>query len=199
MFSLSLNKTNTNTNTKPIAPRKYNKQRSHYIGFYCGECREEVWIDANKRLHRIAGPAHIKYHSDGTYKQRNWYVHGKGHRDDGGPASIYDGYSTDSDSDNEEGIEKIKEMSWIVNGNSYRLKGPSFMSLESHGKLGEFWDDCGGKERTIRYKYGKITYFKETTEKERQQEEEGYTSEHKAFITSLPPKPIFNYLPAYFN
>lgn len=79
--------------------------------------------DDDGLYHRLGGPAHQTWYTDGNPEQEIWSRHGDRHRDDG-PASI--GWHMSG---------RLRWEMWYINGACHRWDGPAKQEWDASGKI----------------------------------------------------------------
>jgi len=109
------------------------------ISYYdYGNRRSESWLQ-NNQLHRIDGPAKIKYHNNIKIHE-SWFQNGKYHRLNG-PADIY--YHNNGNKRTE---------SWLQNNQLHRIDGPAIIRYYYDGNIKcKIWYLYDRLQREIHY------------------------------------------------
>ena len=125
----SLKKTKTKRSCRTLSQTSTNLKDVYFRN----NDRLKYWVKNNK-IHRLHGPAEIRYYDTGLIEEEDWYINGKAHRLNG-PAYIRY-YET--------GL--IQTEQWYEHGKKHHLNGPAYISYYKTGLIqAEQWYENGKK------------------------------------------------------
>jgi antitoxin component YwqK of YwqJK toxin-antitoxin module len=86
---------------------------------------KEIWYCKifSDKPHRLNGPAHIRYYSNGKIKEETYYKNGEKHRKNGPAHIVYNHCG------------KIVQEAYYVNGKRHRINGPAIIIYYDNGNV----------------------------------------------------------------